>query len=467
MATRDAPRLILGGLSGDAGKTIVSMALLLAFQRRDVQVRAFKKGPDYIDAGWLTWASGHPARNLDTYMMGPERVASSFAVNSIADGVNLIEGNRGLFDGFDTAGTHSTAELARLLQAPVILVLDATKITRTAAAQVLGCQHFDPALRIAGVILNRVNGKRHERILRECIEGTCNVPVLGVVAKNPALSLVPERHLGLVTPEEFAQTGRIEQELTEVAAGLQLDRLHEVANSTSAFSAPDVITGPLPNGRGLKIACVKDSAFSFYYAENIEMLERAGAELVHVSSLGNGTLPSDVDAIYIGGGFPETHAQQLAANQSFMNWLREAALSRLPTYAECGGLMVLSRSLTWRGTRYPMAAVFDFDVHVCDNVQGHGYVQLEVDGPNPFFEKGVVLRGHEFHYSRIVLEDLVHLPFTACAVNRGTGCFKGRDGIVTGNVWASYTHLHALASPEWVTGMINAARQRRACSRAA
>lgn len=468
MVTREAPRLVIAGLSGDAGKTVVSMALLLALRRQGVPIRAFKKGPDYIDAAWLTWASGLPARNLDTYMMGRERVAGSFAANSIAGGVNVIEGNRGLFDGFDAVGTHSTAELAKLLQAPVILVLDATKITRTAAALVLGCQHFDPELQIAGVILNRVNGKRHERILRECIETACKVPVAGVVGKIPEVSLLPERHLGLITPEEFQHANQLEQHLREqVASGLDLDRLKEIAKSAGEFSAPAVIPPTIPDASGLRIAYVRDSAFSFYYADNLEALERAGAELVPVSSLNKSALPANIDALYIGGGFPETHAQQIAHNVSFMKWLRDTVLTGVPVYAECGGLMLLSRSLTWRELRYSMAGVFNFDVHVSDKAQGHGYVELQVDAPNPFFAMGTVLRGHEFHYSRIVMENLAEKPLTACAVKRGTGCFDGRDAVLAGNVWASYTHLHALATPEWAAGIINAARHRRACVTAA
>jgi cobyrinic acid a,c-diamide synthase len=460
MDQRLAPRVVIAGLSGDAGKTLVSLALLLALKRRGVSTRAFKKGPDYVDAAWLTWASAHPARNLDTYMMGPERVAGSFAQHSMAEGVNLIEANRGLFDGFDTAGTHSSAELAKLLDAPVVLVLDATKITRTAAALVLGCQKFDPELRLAGVILNRVNGTRHERILRECIEGTCGIPVLGTVPKLDLDAHLPERHLGLVTPQEHGDLDRLNDMLAEeVARGLQIDRLQQIAAGAPPLRCAQLLPPQLPDGRGLTIGYLKDSAFTFYYAENLEILEQAGAELVPLSALTAEQIPPNLDALYIGGGFPETHADRLSANIGFLFFLRKAAESGLPIYAECGGLMLLARAIVWRGRRFPMAGVFDFDVQVCDKPQGHGYAELHVDRANAFFPFGLALRGHEFHYSQIVPEGP---PLaTACAVSRGTGCYPGRDGLIAGNVWAAYTHLHALATPEWGAAMINAAQAYR------
>ncbi len=200
-ATLARPRLLIAGISGGSGKTVVSMGLLLLLRRAGVEVRAFKKGPDYIDPAWLSWASANPARNLDTLLMGAGRGVSSFARNSGASGVNLIEGNRGLFDGFDAAGTHSSAALAEALSTPVLLVLDATKMTRTAAALVLGCKTLDPNVSIRGVVLNNVNGARHEQILRAAIESACSIPVLGALPRTAANPL-PERHLGLVPPQE-------------------------------------------------------------------------------------------------------------------------------------------------------------------------------------------------------------------------------------------------------------------------
>lgn len=449
------PRLLIAGLSGGSGKTLVSMGLLLLMRRAGIDVRAFKKGPDYIDPSWLNWASSHPARNLDTFLMGAELVRASFLRHGISDGVNLIEGNRGLFDGFDAAGTHSSAALARLLSAPVVLVVDATKMTRTAAALVLGCQTLDPQISIRGVVLNNVGGARHERTLRQAIESVCSIPVIGAIPRTPANPL-PDRHLGLVPPQERRDMELVEQVIVSLMqARLDIDMLLSIARSALPLQAATVESPALPDGHGLKIAYVSDSAFSFYYPENLEELARSGAQLVPVSALHDRNLPEDLDALYMGGGFPETHAQQLSANVSFLQSLRQACTKGLPVYAECGGLMLLARSLIWKGARHPMANIFEVDVEVLDTPQGHGYAELRVDAPNPFFPQQTALRGHEFHYSRIVGTD-AEVP-TVCAVVRGVGCRAGRDFLVKGSVMAGYTHLHAAATPEWAAGLLKGA----------
>lgn len=451
------PRLLIAGLSGGAGKTIVTMGLLLLLRRAGLAVRAFKKGPDYIDPAWLAWASGHPARNLDTFLMGADGARASFWRNGIDDGINLIEGNRGIFDGFDAQGTHSSAVLAKNLDAPIVLVVDATKTTRTAAAMVLGCQKLDPDAALKGVVLNSVSGQRHERILRDAIETACGVPVVGALpraASNP----LPERHLGLVPPKEHGDLRIIEQTLVQwMENRIDLEAMLAIARSAPPLQAFKDERPSLPGGHGLTIGYVSDSAFSFYYPENLEELQRAGAELVPISALNASALTGSLHALYIGGGFPETHAAALSSNTSFFASLRQACAAGLPVYAECGGLMLLARSLSWRGTRYPMANVFPVDIQALDTPQGHGYCELRVDTPNPFFAAGAVLRGHEFHYSRIV-EDACDVP-TACAVDRGTGCLPGRDFLVAKNVIAGYSHFHALATPEWARGMLAAARR--------
>jgi len=457
------PGIVVAGLSGDAGKTVVSLAILRELRQRGVRVRAFKKGPDYIDAAWLAWASGTAARNLDTYLMGGDVARRSFLKNATGEGLNLVEGNRGLFDGLDAGGTHSTAELAKLLGAPVLLVVSAEKVTRTAAAVVLGCQRMDPALRLAAVVLNRVSSQRHESVLRAAIEETCGVPVIGCIPRLAAAGPVPMRHLGLVTPEEHGAEPRDDDELTAsllaVAGHIDLDQVLAIAGSAGSVpgEAEEVAATVLPDGRCLTIGVVRDSAFNFYYAENLEQLERSGARVVAVSALTAAALPAELDALYIGGGFPETHAARLAANTAFLGALRAAAAAGLPIYAECGGLMLLSQFIRWQGATHPMAGVLPFGVEMSVQPQGHGYSEVEVDGANSFFAAGTRLRGHEFHYSKIVGA----LPPTACAVQRGTGCGGGRDAVVVNRVWASYTHLHALATPEFVEGMIRAARERQ------
>jgi cobyrinic acid a,c-diamide synthase len=454
------PRLVIAGLSGESGKTLVSLALLLEAQRRGVPVRAFKKGPDYIDAAWLRWASGKPARNLDTHLMGFERALRSFAAHGVSAGLNVVEGNRGLYDGLDAQGTHSTAELAKAIRAPVVIVVNATKVTRTAAAVVLGCQKLDPDLWIAGVILNQIAGSRHERVIRQAIESACGLPVLGAVPRAPEGVLLSTRHLGLVTPVEFNGRDTLASSLMDrVARHLDFDRLLAVARRSAPLGVPTVSVGDAGVEPRVTIGYLSDSAFSFYYPENLEALQAAGADLVELSALDSARIPDNLDALYIGGGFPETHAKTLAENSGLLTSLRGAARAGLPIYAECGGLMLLSRALTWQGQRHLMAGVLPFEVEVCNKPQGHGYTELLVDAVNPFFAPGTRLRGHEFHYSRVVLSG--DMPATGCAVVRGSGCFTGRDAVIVGNVWASYTHLHALATPEWSRGMVQAARHAR------
>ena len=436
----------------------MSLGLLLTAQRRGLSVRAFKKGPDYIDAAWLGWATGSPVHNLDTFLMGFENAVGSFTSNATPGGLNLIEGNRGLYDGFDARGTHSTAELAKALRAPVVLAVDATKVTRSAAAMVLGCQRLDPEVDIVGVILNRVSGPRHEQVLRESIEAACGIPVLGAIPRIPRDSLLPERHLGLVVPEEYTGTKSLGETLEVLFEGrLEFEKLWKLACSAPNLDPARKAKPDLPGGKGLKVGYLRDSAFTFYYPENLGQLKSAGAELIPISALSAASLPEDIDALYMGGGCPETHGEALSANKRFLVSLWRAVDSGLPVYAECGGLMLLSRAILWKIWKYRMAGILPFEVEVCARPQGHGYIELSVDTPNPFFPQGLVLKGHEFHYSRIVPGH--SLLNTACAVRRGVGSWHDRDGMIMRNLWASYTHLHALGTPEWAQGLLNAARR--------
>jgi cobyrinic acid a,c-diamide synthase len=455
--SRCLPRVVIAGMSGDSGKTLLSLGLLLALRKRGVPVCAFKKGPDYIDPAWLTWASDCPTRNLDSYLMGFETLRTAFVRHALPDGFNLIEGNRGLFDGVDAEGSHSTAALAKTLCAPVLLVINAAKTTRTAAAWVLGSQKLDPEVQIAGVVINRVHGTRHESMLRQSIESVCGVPVLGALPVVADDILLPERHLGLVTPSEHPRIGKLDESLRElVEENVDLEMILQIARATPSLAAPQPDPIELPISGRPSIGYLRDAAFTFYYPENLEGLERRGAKLVPVSALSSRQLPSQLDALYIGGGFPETHAEALHANRSFLESLRGRIREGLPVYAECGGLMLLSRAILWRGRSFAMAGVLPITVEMCPRPQGHGYTVLSVDKPNPFLPVGLKLKGHEFHYSRIVLDD-VPVP-TACEVIRGSGCYARRDGMLVEHVWASYTHLHARATPEWAQGFVRAAR---------
>jgi len=448
------PRLVMAALRGGAGKTLVTLGLIAAWkQHHALRVVPFKKGPDYIDAGWLAMAADHPCYNLDSFLMSSEDIWRSFAERSVHGDVAVVEGNRGLYDGVDVQGSCSTAELAKLLGAPVVLVLDATKTTRTAAALVMGCQHLDPGVKIAGVILNQVAGKRHEQVLGGAIERYCGVPVLGVVPKEKG-NFFPERHLGLIPPQEH---GRIHEAMSFAAQMasdcLDLAGLWQVAQQAEPLGLANDTrrVQALRNGRQPVIGVFRDAAFQFYYPDNLEALMDQGAVLVEISPLAGKQLPV-LDALYIGGGFPETHLQQLAANVTFGQSLRLAIDQGLPVYAECGGLMYLCRGIHHEDRYFPMVGVFPLDVVMEPKPQGHGYTVMECVADNPFFPKGLPLKGHEFHYSRIVTDGQpLSLVFK---MSKGQGIVPGWDGLCHKNVLAGYTHLHAMGNQQWVEAMV-------------
>ncbi|MBU8932621.1 MAG: hydrogenobyrinic acid a,c-diamide synthase (glutamine-hydrolyzing) [candidate division Zixibacteria bacterium] len=452
------PRLIIAGLSGDSGKTIVSLSLLAALGRRGQAISVFKKGPDYIDAAWLSFAAGCACRNLDTYMVSEEEVRNSFVSHTQSNAIAVVEGNRGLFDGKDTTGTHSTAELAKLLDAPVVLVIDATKVTRTVAAMINGCRDFDSRVNITGVVLNRVAGKRHQRVLTDSIEQYCGIPVLGCIPKmEEKARLIPGRHLGLVTPAEYDADSSLTDRLVEIAERyLDVDALTEIAMTAAPLESPSEVK-EVKTSRQVRIGVFRDSVFTFYYPENLEALESCGAELVPISSLVDHELP-DIDGLYIGGGFPETHAERLTANRSLMQSVRKAALGGLPVYAECGGLIYLCRSLMWRKQTYPMAGVFDIDLEMHEKPFGHGYTELLIDRANPFFNIGAVLKGHEFHYTGP--DSALKADAGCAAMTRGSGLGNSRDGLMVKNTLALYTHLHALGVKDWARAMVSRASER-------
>ncbi|MBI5569853.1 MAG: hydrogenobyrinic acid a,c-diamide synthase (glutamine-hydrolyzing) [Desulfomonile tiedjei] len=464
MTERSAiPRIVLAALKGGAGKTFLAVGIVAALRRRGLSLSVFKKGPDYIDAGWLGLAGSEETRNLDAYLFDREVVLKSFVRGSVGKDVAVVEGNRGLFDGVDAAGSYSTAELAKLLKAPVILIIDATKTTRTAAALVLGCRLLDPDLDIRGVILNRVAGARHESVLRESIEQVCSIPVIGSV-KKLSLASFPQRHLGLLPLHEHPRATEFLEEAAETAEqSLDLDRILAIADSAPSLewdALPDKVDLPRTVSlTGVRIGVMRDSAFQFYYPENLEALSSRGAQLVEISGLAPGKLPR-LDALYIGGGFPETHAERLAENLSFKKSLLSAIEGGLPVYAECGGLMYLSRSLRIDENVYPMVGLFPVDTVLERKPQGHGYLQVEVTGRNPFYPEGAVLTGHEFHYSYITGLDAAGSSY-AFRVLRGHGMDGSRDGICIHNALGTYLHIHALGESLWAEGLLRMALRYR------
>lgn len=464
---RKTPRVVVAGLRGGSGKTTLSVGLAAALRFRGLGVAPFKKGPDYIDAGWLGAAAATECYNLDSFMAGSAR--RSFAFHSQQADIAVIEGNRGLFDGMDAEGTFSTSNLARELKAPVILIVDATKRTRTSAAVVLGARKLDRGLNLAGVVLNRVGGQRHERVTREAVEKYAGVPVVGAIPRLSEAEL-PERHMGLTPWQEHSS---VEETIAMVSSLIEkyvdIEHVLRLARKAPALKMPrsrPASFGRLrkPLGRDATIGVIRDSAFQFYYPECFEELQRHGASVKEVSALTAEALP-DVDALYIGGGFPETHVVELAKNKPFMKSLRAAIKTGLPVYAECGGLMYLGKSIELNGRRHRMSGVLPARFVMHEKPFGHGYTEVGVCGDTPFFKEGALIRGHEFHYSEIVNpEELMgHKDIRfAFQMKRGKGIIENLEGITYKNVLATYTHTHALGSPEWVKGMLRAAQEYRA-----
>lgn len=457
------PRLVLSGLRGGSGKTVVTLGLIGGLRARGVRVAPFKKGPDYIDPAWLKLASGRDCHNLDTFLMSESDVQASLPTHADGADLAIVEGNRGLHDGMDSAGTYSTAELAKLIDSPVVLVADCTKTTRTIAAMVLGCAMLDRGVRLAGVILNHVASSRQEAVIRRAIEQDCGIDVIGVVRRIRGFSLT-ERYLGLLPPAEHSDCRQILDGLTEaVCENVDLDALMSLARSAGPVDLPEApARRHLSGGRqeGVRIGVVRDSAFHFYYPENLRDLERNGAELVDVSAIHDRALP-ELDALYIGGGFPETHASLLSGNEGFRHSLRRQVEEGLPVYAECGGLIYLSESVAVDGRDWPMAGVFPVHFTVDRRPQGHGYEIVRVDEDNPWYEVGTELRGHEFRYCRVT-DDRSTVGRSALRVERGYGFDGQRDGLIYKNVWACFCHVHATGTPEWTSAMIRQAVNHKA-----
>ena len=468
------PRLVIAAPQGRSGKTTLSVGLCAALARRGLVVQPFKKGPDYIDPSWLTAAAGRPCRNLDLFMMAPDALLDVFQRGSKGADLAVVEGAMGLFDGVDVAGSGSTAQLARLLRAPVLLVVNVTRMTRSVAALVSGYQRFELDTSIAGVVLNNVATGRHESMLVHAIKEHCGIPVLGCLPKEERLT-IPERHLGL-TPEGESDdlAEKVERARALVEARVDLEGVLRVAKGAVDSSW----LGEGPEGRGarpqgdfprsavapteaagypVRIGVVRDRAFTFYYPENLEALAAAGAEVVYVDALAASHLPA-VAALYIGGGFPEMFAPQLEANVELRRDIARAVEEGLPVYAECAGLLYLSRRLSWADRTAEMVGALPLDVAFAARPQGHGYVAAEVEAENPLFEVGRRLRGHEFHYGR--LENTADLKL-AYRLERGHGIGGKRDAVVYKNVLAGFTHLHAAGVPDWGERLVNLARSGR------
>jgi cobyrinic acid a,c-diamide synthase len=453
-------RLLISAAHKSSGKTTVSTGLCAALRARGLGVQPFKKGPDYIDPLWLGRAAGRPCVNLDFNTMSRDEILQSVGARTATADVALVEGNKGLYDGLDLDGSNSNAALARLLQTPVVLVIDSRGMTRGVAPLLQGYQAFDREIRIAGVILNRVGGSRHGSKLRAVIEHYTDIPVLGLVSENPDLHIL-ERHLGLIPSNEHAAAdAQIQALATAVAAEVDVSRLATIGSDAPPvpFSRP---AETIPAGPGVRIAVARDAAFGFYYQTDLESLEAAGAELLFFDTLRDAHLP-EADGLFIGGGFPETRMQELEANASMRASVGDAIESGLPAYAECGGLMYLARGITWNERRCAMAGVLPGEVVMHARPQGRGLVRLQETGAGPWPSidgagSGREFGAHEFHYS--ALGPLEGQPVYAYRVLRGHGIDGEHDGIVYRNLLASYTHLRSTAQNPWAARFVEFVRR--------
>ncbi|WP_028487965.1 cobyrinate a,c-diamide synthase [Thiothrix lacustris] len=458
-------RLFISATHKSSGKTTVSIGLCAALRAQGSIVQPFKKGPDYIDPLWLGAASGRACHNLDFNTMTPDEIIQTVQRYSLNTDIALIEANKGLYDGMALDGSDSNAAIAKLTRSPVVLVVDTRGMTRGIAPLLLGYQAFDHDINIAGIIFNRVGGARHAAKLRESVEYHTDINVLGAVQNNPEME-IEERHLGLMPSNESgeaeAQIARIRDLVAEqvdlgLLRGIAATAEEGVCNTPLRSEGRGVLHTPSSHSL-LRIGICQDPAFGFYYPGDLEALQQAGAELVPVNTLTDTALP-DIDGLFIGGGFPETHMQQLAANVAMRESIRTAIDNGLPTYAECGGLMYLSRSLVWNGQQAAMVGIIPGDAVMHPKPQGRGYVKLQetADMPWPGGNMTHTINAHEFHYSR--LENLTATGKFAYRMQRGTGIDGQHDGWIYRHLLASYTHMRDTSQFHWAQRFVAFIRQ--------
>ena len=453
------PRLLISAAHKSSGKTTISLGLAAALHEQGLKVSPFKKGPDYIDPMWLQSASGKACYNLDFYTMSHEEILSTFIEKSHASDISLIEANKGLYDGMDLNGSDCNAALAKLTKSPVVLVIDTRGTSRGIAPLLLGYQSFDPEINIAGVILNQVGGSRHESKLRTVVEHYTDIAVVGAVQRHHDLELT-ERHLGLVPSNEAElASNKINAIKNRIAQQVDLDKIISIANAAPTLTLADNSNTVLPDQQtedSVRIGIIKDAAFGFYYADDLDNFHRFGAKLISIDALHDTLLP-DVDALFIGGGFPETHLESLHKNQSLRQAIHAAIENGLPVYAECGGLMYLCESIQWHDKDYAMVGTIPASAIMHAKPQGRGYIQLQKNIEHPWLQTrmpdNAIIPAHEFHYSSLTqLPENTHYAFN---VKRGTGINGTYDGYIYKNLLACYAHQrHTQANP-WIKDFIH------------
>ncbi|MBI5789723.1 MAG: cobyrinate a,c-diamide synthase [Candidatus Schekmanbacteria bacterium] len=439
------PRLMLAATHSGAGKTTITAGIISAFRQAGKKVQPFKSGPDYIDPGYHSLAAQNPCRNLDTWLLSSNTISELFAYNTGNADIAVIEGAMGLYDGVQgQSGCGSSADLAKLLKIPVILVVDAKGLGQSAAAIVLGYREMDKQINLAGVILNRVGSSSHYQLLKTAIEEKTGLPVLGGFPRCEDL-ILPERHLGLI-PQIEQNNQNFWGKLQEITAKhIDINRLWQIAAGVPPLPSftSQLFTVP-PLDKKIPLAVAYDQTFHFYYHDNLDLLKYWGAEILYFSPLKDKNLPEGCCGLYIGGGYPELFAEQLSANQTLLEDIRRAHRQSMPIYAECGGLMYLTQGITaGDGNYYPLASLLPVKTKMTDRRQALGYVRVKVQRDNLLSLAGEELRGHEFHWSTI--DDLPE--HTAYQLYNSRGEKRSLDGLTANNLLASYTHLHFASYP--------------------
>ena len=456
-------RVFISAAHKSSGKTTLTLGLCAALTARGISVAPYKKGPDYIDPMWLSRASSHDCHNLDFQTMTNDEILATISLYSKGADLSIIEGNIGLFDGVAIDGSNSNAAVAELTKTPVILVIDTQGMTRGIAPLLLGYQAFSDKINIAGVILNKVGGPRHEKKLREVIKLYTNIAVVGAVPRLDELNIT-ERHLGLIPSNEATDTDKVITEISAVIAKhVDLDLLLKIAATAESFPQSNYQIIKHDKPMTLKVGIARDAAFGFYYPGDLNAFRDEGVELIEFDTLKDKILP-DVDGLFIGGGFPESWMNELEANTSLRQSIKNAIESGLPTYAECGGLMYLSQSINWKSKVSQMVGVIPADIIMNEKPQGRGYVSLEptIDRLWNKSEQHSTIYAHEFHYSGFKnINDLSLNSEIKYAYNmkRGSGITGSHDGLIYKNLIANYSHLRDTSRYHWVSEFVEFIRQ--------
>lgn len=451
------PRIILAGTHSGTGKTTVTLGLISALKNKGYRVQPFKVGPDYIDPSYHSQLNGSACRNLDSWLFSKDAVLEIFQRHAQSKDISIIEGVMGLYDGFGDTEKGSTAHIAKILNCPVILIMDAKSMSRSAAAAALGFKKFDPEVNISGIILNNVSSERHFEYLKNAIEQNAGIPVLGSMPKDAALKL-DERHLGLVPAHEKGLKACFKSRLTSLTQkSIDINKILKISRSSGALPSFKKTIFIAKKPSGIKIAVAFDSAFNFYYQDNLDILQMLGSGIVKFSPLRHKRLPENIHGLYIGGGYPELFCSRLSGNTGLKKDIYKRSLEGLPIYAECGGLMYLVKEVEdFKKRKYPMAGIFNAKIAMASRLQALGYVTAETVNDNILSKKGDQIRSHIFHWS--------YLKDTNSSLRFAYRIKKNKDkafydGLIKGNTLASYSHIHFASNINFARNFIGACRR--------